>query len=162
MTDKSFAQIMFDYHMAESAFTDALCDSEFGDFNRISGDYYDNSLEIKEVDNDARLNEAAQKIIYDAGFAKVYVNHKDGWETHYSWNHGQPFKIHRGWRRRYVYDNTVATTNQIGADEVEHRGYYEISFWPEGWGDQKNGRTAKWLKTGYMRIVPDPLDTSKE
>jgi hypothetical protein len=150
-----FAEAMFSYHRAESNFTDALCEAEFGEFNRISGDHYDGSLEIYEVEPDARLNDAAQRVIFDAGFLKVYVNHKDGWETHYSWDHSKPFKAARGWRRRYVKDPTATTTNQIGADEPEHRGYWEISYWPESWIGKLTGG---WLNNGYMRVVPDPLD----
>ncbi len=150
-----FAEQMFGYHRAEMNFTDALCDTGFGEFDHVSGDYYDNSLEIKGVSNDARLSAAAQQIIFDAGFSKVYVNHQNGWETHYGWSRGKPFKPDRGWRRRYVTDPTATTTNQIGADDAEHRGYYEISYWPESW---VSARAKSWLSSGYMRIVADPLD----
>lgn len=148
-----FAGKMFDWHRAEMNFTDNLVEAGFGEFNGISGDTYDCSLEIKGAGDDARLNEAAQKLIFDAGFVRVYVNHKNGWETHYTWE--KEFKAVRGWRRRYVVDSTVATTNQIGADEPEYRGYFEISYWPDSWtGDM----TKDWISSGYMRIVPDPLE----
>jgi hypothetical protein len=144
-----FAERMFAYHRDEMNFTDALCDADFGDYNHISGDYYDCSIEFKQVENDARMGEAAQRLCHAAGFHKAYVNHKDGWETHYSWNPAMPFKPARGWRRRYVTDPTASTTNQVGADEPEHRGYYEISYWPEGWGqpvDRPLRRVAEvWL-----------------
>jgi len=149
-----FAEKMFAYHRAEMNFTDALCEAEFGEFNRVSGDYYDGSLEIYEVSADARLNEAAQRVIFDAGFRKVYVNHKDGWETHYNYDLSKPFKASRGWRRRYVSEPEATTTNVIAGDP--NPGYFEISYWPEGWtGD----RTKEWLSSGYMRVVPDPLDS---
>ena len=147
-----FAEKMFEYHRNEMNFTDALCDAGFGEFHHISGDDYDCSIEFKLVANDARMSEAAQRLCHAAGFSKAYVNHKDGWETHYNWNLSQPFTPSRGWRRRYVTDPTASTTNQIGADDPAHRGYYEISDWPEGWN-----KALGWLQSGYMRIVPDPL-----
>lgn len=150
-----FAEKMFAYHRDEMNFTDALCEAGFGDFNRVSGDYYDGSIEFMTVDNEARMPAEAQRLCHSAGFCKAFVNHKDGWETHYSWNPAQSFKPSRGWRRRYVTDPNAQTTNQIGADDPEHRGYFEISYWPEGWNSP---RTKEWLNSGYMRVVPDPLD----
>lgn len=152
-----FAQAMFDYHQGESEFTDALVDAGFGEYERIGGDYYDCSIEFYKVDDDLRMSPEAQKIVRDAGFAKAYVNHKDGWETHYSWDwRSSEFKADRGWRRRYVKDPTCTTTNQVGADDPDKRGYYEISYWPDGWSHKE------WLDTGYMRIVPDPLEITVE
>jgi hypothetical protein len=151
---KGFALQMFEYHRAETNFTDALCNAGFGDFHRIGGDYYDSSIEFCQVENDARMSEAAQRVVFDAGYSKAFVNHKDGWETHYSW-HGTEFKPARGWRRRYVTDPEAKTTNQIGANDPEQRGYYEISYWPDSWNVPS---TKSWLASGYMRIVSDPLD----
>jgi hypothetical protein len=150
-----FSEQMFAYHRAESDFSDALCEAGFGAFNRIGGDDYDNSIEFYDVANDARMSEAAQRLIYDVGFGTAFVNHMDGWETHYSWKQNKPFEMARGWRRRWVADPQAKTTRLIGArPKPENGGYYEISYWPEGWGDQ----TKDWLTTGYMRIVPDPLE----
>jgi len=73
----------------------------------------------------------------------------DGWQTHYTLGSNElPV---RGWRRRYVSDAGVDTTRVIAG--YEDNGYYEISYWPEGWDRWRN-----WLETGYMRLVPDPLD----
>lgn len=149
------ARAMFDYHRAEADFSEAICEAGFGKFSRIGGDDYDNSIEFYEVSDDARMNEAAQRIVYDAGFSTAYVNHKDGWETHYNWRHAEGFKVSRGWRRRYVTDPTAMTTRQIGADDPDQRGYYEISYWPDGWGSP---HTKDWISRGFMRIVPDPLE----
>ena len=33
-----------------------------------------------------------------------------------------------------------------------------ISYWPASWGDPQTGQHANWLASGYMVIVPDPLD----
>lgn len=145
-----FAELAFDFQHARANFEGDLEDAGLLDFNGIGWDYYDCSLELERVGNDVRLTEAQQRVIFDAGFAKVYVNHLDGWETHYSW-HGAEFKANRGWRRRYVSDPSATTTNVIAG--AANPGYYEISYWPDGWE-----KARKWLDTGYMRIVPDPLD----
>ena len=57
---------------------------------------------------DARLTEAQQKIIYDAGFSIAYVNHTNGWETHYNWKRTEEFKPHDGWR--VIHDHTSIDT----------------------------------------------------
>lgn len=146
----NFATAMFQYHDAECSFAEQICDAGFGDYNRIGGDHYDNSIEFYQVDDSARMNEAAQRVVYDAGFSKAFVNHKDGWETHYSWSQRDEFKPSRGWRRRYVNDPNATTTNVIAGEPKP--GYYEISYWPDGWSHKE------WLDSGYMRIVPDPLE----
>lgn len=137
--DATFSKVMFAYHKAESDFEDALVEAGFGEFEGVSGDHYDNSIEIHKVGNAARLNEAAQRVVFDAGFSKAYVNHEDGWETHYNWKQGEPFTAQRGWRR------------------LRREGGFDISYWPEGWGDPKTGRCAEWLSNGYMRIVPEEV-----
>lgn len=111
-------------------------------FQSIGWDHYDCSIEFYKANDDVRLTAEQQRIVADAGFAKAYINHKNGWETHYSWDWREPFAVHRGWRRRYVSGDP---------------GYYEISYWPEGWGSRDAGRCAQWLKNGYVRIVPDLL-----
>jgi hypothetical protein len=131
----SFAGAMFVHNKA--LFEDALSSAGFDQFEKIWGDDYDNSIEFGEVDNDVRLTAAVQKVIFDAGFSRVFVNHKDGWETHYSWAHGESFEPHRGWRRRRT-----------------EKGF-DISYWPEGWNTPG---CADWLSSGYMTIVPDPLE----
>ncbi len=150
-----FSEQMFDYHRAESDFTDKLCDAGWGEYATIGGDYYDCSIEFYKVENDERMPEAAQRILHEAGFFRAFVNHKDGWETHYNWNPKEPFKASRGWRRRYVSDPTVSTT-RVAAGPPDP-GYFEISYWPEGWDSE---RTKEWLSSGYMRVVPDPLEVA--
>ena len=150
-----FADSWWTYTFAESRFEEDLCEVLGGDFDRLGTDHYDASLEIYKVDDHVRLSEAAQRLIYDAGFGKVYVNHKDGWQTHYSWPGRDPFAPVKGWRRRWVADPAAKTTNVIGKElSAENAGYYEISAWPTSWGEKRRD----WLTTGYMRIVPDPLE----
>lgn len=143
------AQLLF------SAFEDDLEDL-VGEFDGLGHDSYDQSLEIYGAPADLRLGEAAQRLIRGAGFGKVYVNHgarkEDGrWETHYSFPDGKALPV-RGWRRRYVSDQTVSTTRVIVGPA--DNGYYEISYWPEGWGAAAEADLAR----GYYRVVPDPLD----
>lgn len=141
-----FAEIMFEYKRKKSKFESDLYDVGFLDYEKIGGDYYDYSIEFYGVGNDVRLNAEQQKTIRDGGFVKCYLNHKDGWETHYTWGSEPAFLPKRGWRRRYVGNPNVL----VGEPNP---GYYEISYWPEGW------KTKEWLDSGYMRIVSDPLDT---
>lgn len=91
-----FNDVMFDYHRAELNFSDALCDAGFGDFNRISGDHYDNSIEFYGVEDGVRINEAAQRLIHAAGFGRCWTNHKDGSEWYYSWWRDKEFRYTEG------------------------------------------------------------------
>jgi hypothetical protein len=139
-----------------SRFEDQLEDL-IGEFEKLGHDDYDQSLEIWGAAEDVRLGLEAQRLIADAGFFKVYLNHgKPGeegrWETHYTLR--EPLPV-RGWRRRYVSDPNVSTTRVI-AGPVDN-GYYEISYWPEGWDGE---RSKADLESGYFRIVPDPLAAS--
>lgn len=72
-------------------------------YERVGWDTYDCSVDLYGVNDDVRLTDEQQRVIRGAGFAKAYVNHKDGWETHYSWDwRDTEFKPARGWRRRWV------------------------------------------------------------
>ena len=127
------AEAMFRFYDVKSDFTDRLCTAGFGNYSGdIWGDDYDNSIEFGQVDPDARLTEEQQRIIFDEGFTLCFVNHTDGWETHYSWKHAD-FKPHRGWRRKRT-----------------DKGF-TINYWPESWGEDTNG----WLASGYMTIEAD-------
>lgn len=134
--------------MWEDDFIDLTTDGE--DYDRLETDSYDGSLEIRGATDDWRLSEEQQRFLFGAGFSKIYVNHKDGWETHYGASVALPV---RGWRRRYVSDAAVETDRVVMGQPDP--GYYEISFWPSGWD---SAGTKDWLATGYMRIVPDALD----
>lgn len=137
--DEGFAGAWWDWQIRKATFEDRLGDVlEPFDYDRIGGDDYDNSLEIMGCDNDLRLTEAAQRFIIRSGFSKCYVNHNDGWETHYSWRNEDAAPV-RGWRRRRT-----------------DKGF-EISYWPERWDSPQ---TANWLASGYMTVVGDPLGTA--
>lgn len=135
----------------ERGFHELLADGQR--YERLGTDDYDSSLEIIGAANDWRLTEAQQRYLAEAGFAIVYVNHKDGWETHYRFfGKDRPIPA-RGWRRRYVSDPT-GPGDRIIVGEPDP-GYWEISYWPEGWDSE---RMQEDRKRGYYRIVPDPLE----
>lgn len=134
--ERKFSDAMFAYHDAERGFESKLVDAGF-DFGSIRGDDYDNSIEFDDVPPDQRMSDGAQRIVYEAGFSKAYVNHTDKWETHYTFDRSKPFASSRGWRR------------------LERPGGFDISYWPEGWGDPETGKCAEWLRSGYMKIVPE-------
>lgn len=81
-----FSDLLFDYQSALDTFEGELAEVWGDQWSGLHGDRYDNSLELHDVVNEARLDRAAQKIIHDAGFSRIYLNHKDGWETHYFWD----------------------------------------------------------------------------
>jgi hypothetical protein len=83
--EKSLAERMFDGGFAEGELEEKLLEAEL-DFLSLGWDYYDGSLEINFISNDFRLSPEVQTIIFDCGFSKVYLNHEDKTETHYTWN----------------------------------------------------------------------------
>lgn len=151
MTDTQtpcFADVMFAFYSAESDFSAAMVNAGFGDYTRTGGDDYDNSIEFYEVGNDARMGEVAQRVVFDAGFSKAYVNHKDGWQTHYTWK-GTDFAPVRGWRR-YIEHN-----KEPGPSGVIEFSIMKISFWPESWN---GSRLEEDRDAGRIIIVPDQLE----
>jgi hypothetical protein len=82
----TFADLLFDYQTALDEFEGNLLEVWGEQWDGLHGDRYDNSLELHNVESDARLDLAAQQVIFDAGFTKIYLNHKDRWETHYHWD----------------------------------------------------------------------------
>lgn len=130
----SIADRLFDSRNAESELEDAL--SEAGcTFESLGWDWYDCSLEIHGVDAGDRLSEAAQRVVHGAGFGKVYVNHKDKWETHYSFDPNGDFVASEGWRVSYPHK----------------RGEDQKGIWVEqvvpGW-------PKDWFKSGHAIVKP--------
>lgn len=100
-------------------------------FTGIGWDYYDDSLEIHGVPPEYRLSDEARKAIAAEQFSTVYVNHTDGWETHYSLT-----DISReGWRVSYPHKRGDGTKPIL----VEKH----VPGWPQDWFD-----------TGYVVIKP--------
>lgn len=71
----------------------AICPLEY---IRMWCDYYDNSIEFKDLQPEERLNAEACKYLHDNGFSICFLNHSDGWETHYS-----SLPTNKEWRIRY-------------------------------------------------------------
>ena len=136
MRPAPFSQIMFAAHLAEADFGEAVydlsADSGF-DFTRIDGDHYDNSIEFYGVPPDARMNEGIQRLIFDAGFSIAYVNHTDGWETHYGFR-DKEFKVSDGSRIKY------------GNKQSKKENVVYVENFPVGW-------PKDWLKSGYVKVV---------
>lgn len=102
-------------------------------FKSIGWDDYDGSLEIYIVPSEWRMKPELQKILYEAGFIKAYVNHIDHWETHYSFGSINGFKSQPGWRVSYPHKRP----EQSGSIWVEKT----IPSWPKD-----------WFETGYVLI----------
>lgn len=122
----TFAERLFDGSSAECELEDKL-DSVGILFERLSWDSYDCSLEIKEVPVHYRLSSEAQEVIHQAGFSKVYVNHIDGWETHYSFSGGE-FKAKDGWRVCYPHKRGEDPSQDIWVEKT-------VEGWPKEWFD---------------------------
>jgi hypothetical protein len=129
----TIAQRLFDSGDAECELEEALTDAGV-EFKSLGWDYYDCSLEIHGVAPDDRLSGSAQKVVYDAGFAKVYVNHTDKWETHYSFKRKEPFSEVKGWRVSYPHKR--------GANETSILLEERVPSWPK-----------EWFESGYCRVV---------
>lgn len=139
MEIKGIAQKLFDGFFAESTLEEALEEAGIL-FESIGYDHYDISLEIHGVSDELRLTEKQQKLIFEAGFKKCYVNHKNAWETHYSF--GNDFSVSKAWRVSYPHKRK----DENKAILVEET----IDSWPE-----------EWFKTGYAQIVATPHETAR-
>ena len=129
--DKShLAHAIHDGHSARTELECAFEESGSPDDYRFGFDEYDNSVEIHKVLPEFRLNDAQQALFAEAGFAKVYVNHLDGWETHYSIKDG---KCEKPWRVHYH-------------KEMKEGRYIEVEEHIPGW-------PSDWFETGYVRIA---------
>lgn len=138
-----------EYNAATNGAAEDLRRLGLTDFQRAWWDDYDNSMELGEVGNDVRLTDEQQQVVIDAGFSRIWLNHKDGWETYYTFydKETESLKVTEGWRKRWVSDSTSETTRSIGVNiEDADRGYWEVDRYPEDWPQNR-------LDTGYFRIV---------
>lgn len=94
------AEAYHSYHRKESDFEDKFYEICPFEYERFGCDDYDGSIEFYEVADDARLNEAACKLLAEEGFVKCYVNHKNKWETQYS-----ALPETKSWRVSYSHKN---------------------------------------------------------
>ena len=147
-TDHSvkFSETIWAFESAQYDFEEAL--EKVGvEFERLGWDHYDNSVELYGVGDDVRPV-PAQRVVRAAGFSTAYVNHENGWETHYSWS-GEEFVPCRGWRRHMVHDVEPGPSGVIGFSKMR------ISYWPESW---RASQLKEDLRSGKIEIVPDPLE----
>ena len=106
-------------------------------FEKIGWDNYDGSLELYGVPNTWRMSADIQKVCWDEGFIKVYVNHLNKWETHYSFGTPDGFKVAHGWRVSYPHKR---------AEDGRGLLLEETPSWPRTWwqkllGIQRFGAT---------------------
>jgi hypothetical protein len=120
---QSIADRLFDAHDAECELLDLLADVPH---ERLGWDWYDSSLEIHGVPPDFRLSAEVQRACHGAGFAKVYLNHTDKWETHYSFGR-ESFEANAGWRVSYPHKR--------GPGEKSIWVEKHIPGWPQEWFD---------------------------
>lgn len=135
-TEKPIAERLYDGGFAECELEELL--SVAGVPNaKLGWDHYDNSLEIHGVEPSFRLTVEAQRAIHSCGFSKVYVNHTDKWETHYTFKDCKEFAETKGWRVSYPHKRDADSGAGIWVEEV-------CPGWP-----------GEWFKTGYC-IVKQP------
>lgn len=90
------------------------------DFEHLGWDEYDGSLGIHGVPPEERLTPDVVAALGAAGFTKVFLNHTDEWETHYT-----PAKDTDGWRVSYPHKRKGDEPG-ILVEEV-------VSTWPPEW-----------------------------
>lgn len=132
------ADRLFDGDRAAADLEDAL-EEAGASFERLGWDHYDCSLELYGSPPDHRLSEQAQRVAHGAGFLKVFVNHTDGWETHYGFRPSEPFAISAGWR--------VSRGHKRGGGPTLVEA--DVPGWPR-----------EWFESGAVVIVEPSPDTS--
>ena len=140
---KPLADRIFDAAAAAADLEQQLEDEQVP-FEKLGWDHYDRSLELHGVADDYRLTTAAQKLIYNSGFAKVFLYHLNNWETHYNFDSVQPlgpFEDVKGWRVSYPHKRG-GTAKEIWIEE-------DVPGWPK-----------EWFTTGYA-IIKKPIQQSK-
>lgn len=121
------AGCLFGATRAQSELEDALNI----EFDHLGWDYYDESLEIHGAAPACRLSDSDLKVIRAAGFVKVYLNHADKWETHYT----------------FAADGTVKSWRVSYPHNRGDGGRIMVEEFPPGW-------PADWLETNYVEVVP--------
>lgn len=130
---EQLADIWGKFLQRKEAFTDELMDMQPGlDWDRLTHDPYDMSLEFYHVPDQARLTDAAQTFIMTHGFQCCWLNHDNGWETLYVWENAEPRK---GWRKRQWR-------------EADGRQRIEVESFPDAWPQE-------WLTSEYVTICQE-------
>ena len=79
-----FADLAFQFTMEQGKFEEQLAEAYRVDFDSISWDFYDHSLELHNVPRDITLSRAAQDFLHAQGFALVFLNYQGGGESLYN------------------------------------------------------------------------------
>lgn len=117
-------------------------------FEKIGWDGYDGSIELYCVPVHWRMPPVLQRLLWDNGFTKAYVNHVDFWETHYSFGTPDGFKAQPGWRVSYPHKRPE-NTGQIWVESA-------IPTWPAAWFKKP---WWKWWAKPYVTIKSGSGDT---
>jgi hypothetical protein len=133
---ETFADKYHAYHLALSNFEDNLFYIQEFDYDRISCDDYDGSIEFYGVPNDVRLSEEAQRFLSGEGFIKCWLNHQDGWETSHSL--GSNFTS-KGWRKRQW-------KRKLDDGKRDPSGLIDVEEFPDSWPNE-------WLESGYVTVI---------
>ena len=94
------------FQNAVMKFENALVDVGLAEFEEMSHDSYDGSLELFDVYTEKKpLTPEQQIVIHKHGFSKAYVNYRDGTAEVYEWNF-RDFKAVKpkkaGWKRKTI------------------------------------------------------------
>ncbi len=136
LEDRTFARVKYSSFAKQEEFESNLLEIQPDmDFDRISCDEYDNSIEFYEVPNGVRLTHEALVFVKAEGFSLCWLNHQDGWETLYN--------LHKdnkcGWRKRqWKRRLSDGSLDPSGLIELEER----CDTWP-----------SAWYESGYVTIV---------
>lgn len=86
------SQTIFAGEAAKDIFDSRLSDlADFGEDWKLTFDDYDGSFEVYGVPPECRLSpEAVAYAFAECGFTQCWLNHTDGWETHYHKGAEQP------------------------------------------------------------------------
>lgn len=141
-----YAEACEQFYKAENEFDEQVFATQPGfDWQRTTTDDYDSSIEFHGVPNNTRMTEALQKLCYDHGFAQCWLNHDDGWETHYAWPRDGGFKPSEGWRKRQW-------KRKLPDGSPDKEGKIEVEEFPASW-------PREWLESGYVTIVNPTRDS---
>lgn len=127
MSEK-FAEVAFNFQEKLDYFEEELLvkGEEDFDFTRLLFDDYDCSVEVLSVPPNVRLTDSQQKHLIDNGFLTAYLNHWDGWQTHYNFDRKNPSPV-KGWRVKYALPSQLTIERIHIEEEIPLCGKSEIN-----------------------------------
>lgn len=145
------AQKMFEGTFAEWKVADVIDRVFVDNWEDTGSDHYDESLEVYGVGNDFRPSKEGIEELLGCGFRIIYVNHKDGSETHYSrtalegWHRTDP-KIRGGerdpWKREFARTRAELTRSRAALLSLDS---------PEKVRKMADGFLRRWYAKPVMR-----------